>query len=181
MQSVYSTSQHSDNRLEESGPAEGAQTSGYGPGKFVSTAPSAGWSTSSPAASWGSSHTAAEGQTWSSHQPGASSDQSVLQKAKEHLPGQAGLTTEQSRQESSSQQSLLDRAKDYLPGSSTSHPAGLASHSEAGQVQERGELPDVPVVSTWLSVLWHYSGDVQLEETLLQCICAKACVRSHHR
>ena len=50
---------------------------------WSSSAPSAGWSTSSPAASWGTSQTGVSAHTADQ----GSSGQSLVQKAKEYMPG----------------------------------------------------------------------------------------------
>lgn len=95
---------------------------------WSSSAPSAGWSTSSPTA-WGASQTGSSAQTWAADQ--GSSGQSLVQKAKEYLPGGTGTHASESTTDSSDP-TLLEKAKQYLPGSNNSQPS---EQSSGGQMQ----------------------------------------------
>lgn len=101
---------------------------------WSSSAPSAGWSTSSPAASWGSSQTGGSAQ----HNQG-SSGQSLVQKAKEHLPGGSSEHANNSTIDGSSS-SLMEKAEAHLPGSNSS------GQDITGQGQRTMDRPDIPVV-----------------------------------
>lgn len=142
---------HTDNNSDHQAPAVTSQASRSQQPSWASSAPSAGWSTSSPAAGWGSS--TGTGKQLSGNQTEGSSGQGFLQKAQEYLPGlstgQTGSAAESGTQDASkdgSQQSLLDKAKEYLPGSSSTKTTDSAWKSDSSQLQEREQMPDIPVV-----------------------------------
>ncbi|KAL3154582.1 hypothetical protein ABBQ32_014034 [Trebouxia sp. C0010 RCD-2024] len=103
---------------------------------WSSSAPSAGWSTSSPAASWGASQTDVSAQA-----DQGSSGQSLVQKAKEHLPGGVSNHASKSTTDSSSP-GVVEKAKEHLPGFNS---AGYTGHGSAGQGQRTTDRPDIPV------------------------------------
>ena len=121
---------------------------------YLSGPPSAGWSTTSPAAGWGSSQTTGIGQNYAAKESAGSTGQSLLQKAKEYLPGHGTAQTDSTAQygtkddtKDGSHQSLLDQAKEYLPGVNSSHSTESTWQGGINQEQERDGIHDISVVS----------------------------------
>ncbi len=117
---------------------------------YSSGAPSAGWSTASPAAVWGSTQSTGIGKNFAANESAGSTGQSLLQKAKEYLPGQGTAQTDSTAQygtqndtKDGSHQSLLDKAKEYLPGVNSSESTRQGG---INQEQEQDGIHDISVV-----------------------------------
>ena len=132
---------------------------------WSANAPNAAWSTSSPAASWGTSQTGHSAHTWSADQ--GSSGQSLVQKAKEHLPGGNSSHASQSTTDSSDS-SLLEKAKQYLPGSNSSQ---YTKQGNAGPMQ--GATDNSGVSSLNMSTLLHL---YLLTITYVHCVRGLICL-----
>lgn len=94
---------------------------------------------SSPAASWGASQTEFSAQNADQ----GSSGQSLVQKAKEYLPGGTSSHANGESNTHSSDPTLLEKAKQYLPGSNSSQ---YMDQNNAGQMHGTNDMPDTPVV-----------------------------------
>ncbi|DBB07603.1 TPA: hypothetical protein ACH3X3_009040 [Trebouxia sp. C0006] len=146
-QGGYSGSQK--HKSEKSPPAAASQGSGLHRASYSPGPPSAGWSAASPAAGWGSSQSTGIGKNYAANESAGSTGQSLLQKAKEYLPGQGTAQTDSTAQygtqndtKDGSHQSLLDKAKEYLPGVNSSESTRQGG---INQEQERDGIHDISV------------------------------------
>ncbi|DBB04179.1 hypothetical protein WJX77_004720 [Trebouxia sp. C0004] len=140
------------NKSENGRPAAASQGSALQQPSYLSGPPSAGWSTTSAAAGWGSSQSTGTGKNYAANESAGSTGQSLLQKAKEYLPGQGTAQTGSTAQygtqndtKDGSHQSPLDKAKEYMPRINSSRSTESAWQGGINQEQERDGIHDVSV------------------------------------
>ena len=108
--------------------------------QYSSASPSSKWSTASPSASWGTTQPDATKQPWLYGTVQSSSDRTLMDKAKEYLPGTGSGTAD-----NSAQPSLLEKAKEYLPGASNTRSTGSWQGSDRSGLQQESATGGITV------------------------------------